>query len=1207
MPVDDRWSKLSMRDRADLIKIYTKHGVTDLNEIRRHYNSLGDNDGRLTVNKAIDGVYGATKREENLGKPSHGYRVIKPEYEGKSEEELDRLVGPKDPVTGHRSDIIKSELHPTHPSRGSWNGKDFMLTDKGLDNVNYTYFGAADDNQDGNARLIYDNSTVLPEITITPNDAYVNNPYDNINLHLKANGGHLFAYGSPDHDPNNPYHYHTPEGEKVVITPEEWEANKGKPYFKEIEDAVNAEREAHPGPEYEIDQNYVNRLNRDYGSGIGSTNGAYNFRGYASQLPEGYTISDQGVIYDNEGNAYVQDWFTHRDYPYDVDDPITFTFNKGKGSERNEEFYPVKLKTTIKKPLPVDRTLPVEETKERLINEYIKTHSRKQKLYNVPWFEEIHMPYVYMYGNKNALVAPVTNQLGIGNNWYAFDIYGDKGEDPINIDNAEQYSSSHYISEDEMLKALNDAPKNIDVSDRDVILKPSFWEAGYKSTKPTREEALQNILISPYADGGRLFQYGGNKEIPPYLPQGYFPEIVSRNESAKLYSNDKDTRERAVSNIVNRANKKAEAKKVVEHFDPEIVEQNNIDGLETWATLAGLRGADFVFNPWVNQGIKAAAKPILGGAKRLTSKYVFPVINEFGSDLKNAPIDFVRSFAKTPLGKRTAESIMRQSSRAFRSVPELIESIVKNRRYILTGKGEAKGKYGGLYYAGKINKNSRVYGEKEDASIIGRDIISSYLHGTQLDESIGLLKPELGFGEHLDYVKREYPHKMDKIPIYEIGDTDPLRAYYLKHKDGKLITSSTEGPIPAIDKNLEVDAAGHLLVPTEINGTPAFYEQDIWKFNPKDYEKQYGKHPFFGMMGVNFIDAAGVPVITRTKPVEIPEDIYKFIIEKDGLKKYGGNLLQYGGPTLRLDDSQRNWLDYWYNNRSLQLKNNLKKYPLGQYGSDADKINSLFISPNKYKKEMFKRADDVPIFDKRKLKNEDMYYLAEKLKVLPLMENYQYEKYNELGAFVQAYGKKPFIGIFPGATETTPLHEYVHAMQSRWKGIDFETPQNIQPGAIRLKLDKNKYNDKYIDDPREIYSRLMELRYANKINPRHKWNKSELNEFKKKAKDFDILDRYDDNFLLYLFNEVAQNNDNIKTSNYSANGGYLGHITPYGQWQYPHQVTTIPSNNITMQGVDYPVVGVSDTGDKKLMLPGLDYIYDGNYVTEYPILYSNKK
>lgn len=66
-------------------------------------------------------------------------------------------------------------------------------------------------------------------------------------------------------------------------------------------------------------------------------------------------------------------------------------------------------------------------------------------------------------------------------------------------------------------------------------------------------------------------------------------------------------------------------------------------------------------------------------------------------------------------------------------------------------------------------------------------------------------------------------------------------------------------------------------------------------------------------------------------------------------------------------------------------------------------------------------------------------------------------------------------------------------------------------------------------------------------------------------------------------------------------GGKLGKVTPYGQWQYPHQVTTIPSNNITMKGVDYPVIGVSDTGDTKYMLPNMDYLFDGQYVTEYPV------
>lgn len=61
-------------------------------------------------------------------------------------------------------------------------------------------------------------------------------------------------------------------------------------------------------------------------------------------------------------------------------------------------------------------------------------------------------------------------------------------------------------------------------------------------------------------------------------------------------------------------------------------------------------------------------------------------------------------------------------------------------------------------------------------------------------------------------------------------------------------------------------------------------------------------------------------------------------------------------------------------------------------------------------------------------------------------------------------------------------------------------------------------------------------------------------------------------------------------------------VTPYGQWIYPGKVTTIPGNNITMRGVPYPVLGVSDKGDTKMMLPRMDYLFKGNEVTEYPVM-----
>jgi hypothetical protein len=58
---------------------------------------------------------------------------------------------------------------------------------------------------------------------------------------------------------------------------------------------------------------------------------------------------------------------------------------------------------------------------------------------------------------------------------------------------------------------------------------------------------------------------------------------------------------------------------------------------------------------------------------------------------------------------------------------------------------------------------------------------------------------------------------------------------------------------------------------------------------------------------------------------------------------------------------------------------------------------------------------------------------------------------------------------------------------------------------------------------------------------------------------------------------------------------------PMGQWKYPGLPTRIPSNDITMKGVGYPVLGVANNGQRKIMLPGADYTFPGaEYVDEYP-------
>jgi len=59
-----------------------------------------------------------------------------------------------------------------------------------------------------------------------------------------------------------------------------------------------------------------------------------------------------------------------------------------------------------------------------------------------------------------------------------------------------------------------------------------------------------------------------------------------------------------------------------------------------------------------------------------------------------------------------------------------------------------------------------------------------------------------------------------------------------------------------------------------------------------------------------------------------------------------------------------------------------------------------------------------------------------------------------------------------------------------------------------------------------------------------------------------------------------------------------------GQWAHPGEITEIGSNQITMQGVPYPVLGISDAGDTQMMYPEQEYKFKGKKVTEIPL---NKK
>jgi hypothetical protein len=79
-----------------------------------------------------------------------------------------------------------------------------------------------------------------------------------------------------------------------------------------------------------------------------------------------------------------------------------------------------------------------------------------------------------------------------------------------------------------------------------------------------------------------------------------------------------------------------------------------------------------------------------------------------------------------------------------------------------------------------------------------------------------------------------------------------------------------------------------------------------------------------------------------------------------------------------------------------------------------------------------------------------------------------------------------------------------------------------------------------------------------------------------------------------------QNGLDFRPKSISRNGSVIK--DDMGQYNHPGEITEIGSNRITMQGVPYPVLGISDTGDMQMMYPNEDYVYDGESVTEYPMM-----
>lgn len=118
---------------------------------------------------------------------------------------------------------------------------------------------------------------------------------------------------------------------------------------------------------------------------------------------------------------------------------------------------------------------------------------------------------------------------------------------------------------------------------------------------------------------------------------------------------------------------------------------------------------------------------------------------------------------------------------------------------------------------------------------------------------------------------------------------------------------------------------------------------------------------------------------------------------------------------------------------------------------------------------------------------------------------------------------------------STRIHERTHSMVTDplLNDIDNSLRDSINN---RLQLNENIENDAYWDDPNEIYSRMNEFRYKSGLKGSDKVTKEFLNKNRKILEDKG-LDRYTDESLLKLFNEIADNNNMSDYNNIAAMGG----------------------------------------------------------------------
>jgi hypothetical protein len=138
-----------------------------------------------------------------------------------------------------------------------------------------------------------------------------------------------------------------------------------------------------------------------------------------------------------------------------------------------------------------------------------------------------------------------------------------------------------------------------------------------------------------------------------------------------------------------------------------------------------------------------------------------------------------------------------------------------------------------------------------------------------------------------------------------------------------------------------------------------------------------------------------------------------------------------------------------------------------------------------------------------------------------------------------------------------------------------------------------KFDEKDYDNLLKEYDRVKK---ELKKNPKDKKLKYIISTFRK------FIEPYDKEQTIQAFNSFVDNS----RSNELPIGKYGGNVSTEGYKSNSPDVNNpfniIPSGNITMKGVDFPVRGVDNLGNEKIMYPEEEHYFPGSMVYETPVV-----